>query len=78
MVPVMVAEPNGAGPAASPKPRKTRGPAQERGLIEVDLGGTVRGIFKNLADHLSPQPRVTLALHFDQGRYPILIQEKVV
>ena len=41
MVPVMVAEPVSALYAAVPtmKPRRTRGPAKERGLIEIDLGG---------------------------------------
>lgn len=33
MVPVIVAEPDGA------PPRRTRGPAKDRGLIEIDLGG---------------------------------------
>ena len=37
MVPVMIAE----SPEASvvTKPRRKRGPAKERGLIEIDLGG---------------------------------------
>ena len=39
MVPVTVAEPFGVVPAAPTKPRRTRGPAKERGLIEIDLGG---------------------------------------
>ena len=39
MVPVMIAEPAGAGLAAPTKARRTRGPAKERGLIEIDLGG---------------------------------------
>ena len=39
MVPVMIAKPAGAGLAAPTKPRRTRGPAKERGLIEIDLGG---------------------------------------
>ena len=39
MVPVTVAEPVGVVPAVLTKPRKTRGPAKERGLIEIDLGG---------------------------------------
>ncbi len=39
MVPVMTAEPVGVVPAAPTKPRRTRGPAGERGLIEIDLGG---------------------------------------
>ena len=38
MVPVLIAEPT---PFAA-KPRRTRGPAKERGLIEIDLGGECR------------------------------------
>ncbi len=38
MVPVMIAEPSVA-PSIPTKPRRTRGPAKERGLIEIDLGG---------------------------------------
>ena len=37
MVPVMIAETGGAVPA-DPTRRRTRGPAKERGLIEIDLG----------------------------------------
>ena len=39
MVPVVIAEPPGPAAAAPTKPRRTRGPAKERGLIEIDLGG---------------------------------------
>ena len=39
MVPVTIAEPSGPVAAAHTKPRRTRGPAKERGLIEIDLGG---------------------------------------
>ena len=38
MVPVKIAEP-GVAPSIVTKPRRTRGPAKERGLIEIDLGG---------------------------------------
>ena len=38
MVPVMIVEP-GVAPSSPTKPRRTRGPAKERGLIEIDLGG---------------------------------------
>jgi transposase len=38
MVPVIIAEPDGAPPVSAP-PRRTRGPAKDRGLIEIDLGG---------------------------------------
>jgi transposase len=38
MVPVVIGEPT---PVAA-KPRRTRGPAKERGLIEIDLGGECR------------------------------------
>ena len=38
MVPVMIAQPSVA-PSVPTKPRRTRGPAKERGLIEIDLGG---------------------------------------
>jgi transposase len=39
MVPVVIAEPSGPAAAAPTKPRRTRGPAKGRGLIEIDLGG---------------------------------------
>jgi transposase len=39
MVPVIVAEPEGAAPRATDKARRGRGPAKARGLIEIDLGG---------------------------------------
>ena len=39
LVPVVIAEPSGVAAAASTKPRRTRGPAKGRGLIEIDLGG---------------------------------------
>ena len=38
MVPVKIAEP-AVAPSVVTKPRRTRGPAKERGLIEIDLGG---------------------------------------
>lgn len=38
MVPVVIAEP----PPVAAKPRRTRGPAKECGLIEIDLGGECR------------------------------------
>ena len=38
MVPVMIADPDVSVPAA-PTRRRTRRPAKERGLIEIDLGG---------------------------------------
>ena len=36
--PVMIAEP-GVAPSVPTMPRRTRGPAKERGLIKIDLGG---------------------------------------
>ena len=39
MVPVTIAELSCPVAAAPMKPRRTRGPAKERGLIEIDLGG---------------------------------------
>ena len=39
MVPVVIAEPSVATLPLPTKPRRTRGPAKERGLIEIDLGG---------------------------------------
>ena len=38
MVPVKIAEP-AVTPSVATKARRTRGPAKERGLIEIDLGG---------------------------------------
>ena len=39
MVPVTIAMPSGVAPTAPMKSRRTRGPAKERSLIEIDLGG---------------------------------------
>ena len=39
MMPVMIADPGIAAGHIASKPRRTRGPAKERGLIEIDLGG---------------------------------------
>ena len=39
MVPLVIAEPSGPEASVITKPRRTRGPAKERGLIEIDLGG---------------------------------------
>ena len=39
MIPVTIAAPDVVAPPVSSKPRRTRGPAKKRGLIEIDLGG---------------------------------------
>ena len=39
MVPVTITEPSGPVASGPMKPRRTRDPAKERGLIEIDLGG---------------------------------------
>jgi transposase len=42
LVPVMIADPDAATAPAASQPGRTRGPAKERGLIEIDLGGDRR------------------------------------